>query len=82
MTTDLQFGPMITLGFGGVYAEILKDVVTLMPPFSAETAKQALSALKMQPLLYGFRGSEAVDVESYCKMTSKFSLFINWSISG
>jgi len=75
MTTDLQFGPMITLGFGGVYAEILKDVVTLMPPFSAETAKQALSELKMQPLLYGFRGSKAVDVESYCKMASKFSLF-------
>jgi len=75
MITDPQFGPMITLGFGGVYAEILKDVVTLMPPFSAETAKQALSALKMQPLLYGFRGSEAVDVESYCKMASKFSLF-------
>ena len=75
MTTDLQFGPMITLGFGGVYAEILKDVVILMPPFSAETAKQALSELKMQPLLYGFRGSKAVDVESYCKMASKFSLF-------
>ncbi len=75
MTTDLQFGPMITLGFGGVYAEILKDVVTLMPPFSAETAKQALSELKMQPLLYGFRGSKAVDVKSYCKMASKFSLF-------
>jgi acyl-CoA synthetase (NDP forming) len=75
MITDPQFGPMITLGFGGVYAEILKDVVTLMPPFSAETAKQALSELKMQPLLYGFRGSKAVDVESYCKMASKFSLF-------
>jgi len=75
MTTDPQFGPMIALGFGGVYAEILKDVVTLMPPFSAETAKQALSELKMQPLLYGFRGSKAVDVESYCKMASKFSLF-------
>ena len=75
MTTDPQFGPMITLGFGGVYAEALKDVVTLMPPFNAETAKQALSELKMQSLLSGYRGSEAVDVESYCKMASKFSLF-------
>ena len=75
MTTDPQFGPMITLGFGGVYAEALKDVVTLMPPFSAKTAEQALSELKMQSLLSGYRGSEAVDVESYCKMASKFSLF-------
>ena len=75
MTTDPQFGPMITLGFGGVYAEALKDVVTLMPPFNAETAKQALSELKMQSLLSGYRGSEAADVESYCKMASKLSLF-------
>ena len=75
MTTDPQFGPMITLGFGGVYAEALKDVVTLMPPFNAETAKQALPELKMQSLLSGYRGSEAADVESYCKMASKFSLF-------
>ena len=75
MTTDPQFGPMITLGFGGVYAEALKDVITLMPPFNAETAKQALSELKMQSLLSGYRGSEAADVESYCKMASKLSLF-------
>ena len=75
MTTDPQFGPMITLGFGGVYAEALKDVITLMPPFNAETAKQALSELKMQSLLFGYRGSEPADVESYCKMASKFSLF-------
>ncbi|GIT35092.1 MAG: acetyl-CoA synthetase [Gammaproteobacteria bacterium] len=75
MTTDPQFGPMITLGFGGVYAEVLKDVVTLMPPFNAETAKQALSELKMHSLLSGYRGNEAADVESYCKMASKFSLF-------
>ena len=76
MTTDPQFGPMITLGFGGVYAEALKDVVTLMPPFNAETAKQALSELKMHSLLSGYRGNEAADVESYCKMASKFSLFV------
>jgi len=75
MITDPQFGPMITLGFGGVYAEALKDVATLMPPFSAETAEQALSELKMESLLYGYRGSEVLDVESYCKMASKFSLF-------
>ena len=50
-------------------------MATLMPPFSAETAEQALSELKMESLLYGYRGSEALDVESYCKMASKFSLF-------
>ena len=75
MTTDPQFGPMIALGFGGVYAEVLKDVVTLMPPFSAQIAEQALSELKMKSLLDGYRGKEAVNVESFCEMASQFSLF-------
>jgi hypothetical protein len=75
MTTDPQFGPMIALGFGGVYAEVLKDVVTLMPPFSAQIAEQALSELKMKSLLDGYRGKEAVNVGSFCEMASQFSLF-------
>ena len=75
MTTDPQFGPMIALGFGGVYAEVLKDVVTLMPPFSAQIAEQALSELKMKSLLDGYRGKEAVNVRSFCEMASQFSLF-------
>ena len=38
MTTDQQLGPMVTIGFGGYYAEAMNDAITLMPPFSKELA--------------------------------------------
>ena len=74
MTTDQQLGPMVTIGFGGYYAEALKDVVTLMPPFSKETAKKAILSLKMNPLLNGYRGSEAVDIDAFSELASRFSV--------
>ena len=46
MTTDQQLGPMVTIGFGGYYAEAMNDTVTLMPPFSKEAAKKAVESLK------------------------------------
>jgi hypothetical protein len=74
MTTDKQLGPMVTIGFGGYYAEALNDAVTLMPPFSNNKAKQAIESLKMKTLLEGYRGSDPVDIDEFAQMASKFSL--------
>ena len=74
MTTDQQLGPMITIGFGGYYAEALKDAVTLMPPFTAETAKKAIKSLRMKSLLDGYRGTDPVDINAFAQMASVFSL--------
>jgi len=74
MTTDQQLGPMITIGFGGYYAEALKDAVTLMPPFTAETAKTAIKSLRMKSLLDGYRGTDPVDINAFAQMASVFSL--------
>ena len=74
MTTDKQLGPMVTIGFGGYYAEALNDAVTLMPPFSNNKAKQAIESLKMKTLLEGYRGSDPVDIDAFAQMASKFSL--------
>ena len=74
MTTDQQLGPMVTIGFGGYYAEAMNDAVTLMPPFTKEMAKKALSKLKMKTLLEGYRGSKPVDLESFAEFTSRFSV--------
>jgi acyl-CoA synthetase (NDP forming) len=74
MTTDQQLGPMVTIGFGGYYAEALKDAITLMPPFSKESAKNAVLSLKMKALLEGYRGSEAVDIDAFSEFASRFSV--------
>jgi acyl-CoA synthetase (NDP forming) len=70
---DPQFGPVVMLGFGGIYAELIKDVRFALPPFDPQTAERLLSGLKMRKLLDGARGAEAADVLAYCDMAAKFS---------
>ncbi len=74
---DPQFGPVVLLGFGGVLAEAIGDVVTALPPFDAGYALRRLDELKLQPLLHGFRGSEAADVGAICAMAARFSAMID-----
>ena len=64
VTRDPQFGLSLTVGAGGVLVEILQDAVTLLFPVQPDQVREALMALKMRPLLWGFRGRPAGDVEA------------------
>jgi len=59
---DPQFGQVLLLGAGGVLTELLRDTVTLLPPFTAQGLQSALSRLAIAKLLQGFRGKPAGDV--------------------
>ncbi len=73
MTTDPDFGPIVTLGLGGVFTEVFRDVVTLMPPFGVTEARRALEGLRGYPLLTGARGRAPVDMDALCALISRFS---------
>ncbi len=75
MTTDPDFGPLITLGLGGVFAETLRDTTTLLPPVSPAMARKALEKLRLFPLLTGARGREHVDLDALCHLIFQFSAF-------
>ncbi|MBV8146770.1 MAG: acetate--CoA ligase family protein [Gammaproteobacteria bacterium] len=62
MRVDPQFGLLLVLGAGGVLTELLRDSVTLLPPFTAAGIAAALGRLRAAPLLAGFRGRPAADV--------------------
>ena len=62
MTVDPQFGQVMVLGAGGVLTELLRDTVTLLPPFTATAIEGALKRLTLWKLLRGFRGKPAADV--------------------
>jgi acetyl-CoA synthetase len=64
ITVDAQFGQLLVLGAGGTMTELLKDTVALLPPFSAESIRRALTRLKVSRLLAGFRGKSAGDVSA------------------
>ena len=58
---DPEAGPVILLGAGGVLAEIWDDKAFLLPPVDTEMADRALSGLKIDRLLKGYRGKPAGD---------------------
>ncbi|TLY65471.1 MAG: acetate--CoA ligase family protein [Gammaproteobacteria bacterium] len=62
VTVDPQFGQLLVLGAGGVLTELLRDSVSLLPPFTAAAVAAALGRLKVASLLAGYRGRPPADV--------------------
>ena len=58
---DDTFGPLVTVGLGGVAAEVLDDVAVLLSPPRAGELDEALDGLRGARLLAGYRGSPPVD---------------------
>ncbi|WP_170984774.1 acetate--CoA ligase family protein [Roseomonas sp. AR75] len=73
MARDATFGPVLTLGFGGIHVEVLRDVTFRLPPISAEEARDALEELRLAPLLRGVRGAQAADVPALADAIARFS---------
>jgi acetate---CoA ligase (ADP-forming) subunit beta len=59
--TDAQFGACVMLGFGGVLAEAVADVVFRLVPIDDVDALEMLEELRGQRLLDELRGEPAVD---------------------
>ncbi len=59
---DAQFGPVLTLGAGGVLVELVRDSATLLLPASRGEIEAALRSLRLFPLLDGYRGRRRADV--------------------
>jgi acetate---CoA ligase (ADP-forming) len=62
VTRDPVFGWMLTVGLGGVWTELMKDVCHRLLPVDAESAKNMLASLKGFSLLNGYRGAPKADI--------------------
>jgi len=63
MLQDLQFGPCVMFGLGGIFSELQKDVVFAPAPLSASTAKELIQRISGKKLLQGFRGGKPLDMK-------------------
>jgi acyl-CoA synthetase (NDP forming) len=72
---DPVFGPMAMFGLGGVFVEILKDVVFHRCPFGLDTAEAMIRSIKGAPLLLGARGRKNADIKALATMLSRLSAF-------
>ena len=73
---DPYFGPVVTFGLGGIFTELLNDVTHRFAPFDIETAKEMILEIKAAPLLTGYRGKTALDVDALADTLSRVSLFV------
>ena len=60
---DPQLGPVLTIGAGGVWIEILRDVAHRVLPVSADELEAMLAGLKVSALLAGARGHPPVRLD-------------------
>jgi len=68
LTQDPQFGPALTIGAGGVHAEVLKDVATMPLPVTEGDVREIISGLRLAPLLAGVRGAAPADTEALVRL--------------
>jgi acetyltransferase len=61
VTRDPQYGSILMFGLGGVFVEVIKDVVFRALPLSEADAWQMLEDLRYREVLDGVRGAKAVD---------------------
>ncbi len=65
---DAAFGPVVMVGLGGIFVEVLKDVAFAAAPVSPIEAETLLSNLRGAPMLAGVRGREPVDRARLCEL--------------
>jgi acyl-CoA synthetase (NDP forming)/GNAT superfamily N-acetyltransferase len=60
---DPLFGPVVSFGISGPLTELLEDRSYRIPPLGARDPAAMTREIKAAPMLFGYRGSEVVDVE-------------------
>ncbi len=64
LSRDAQFGPLILLGLGGIYTEVLRDIAMRVAPINRPQAEAMMRELKTFPMLEGIRGKMRSDIDA------------------
>ena len=63
IASDPQYGPMVMFGLGGVFVEVLKDVVFRLAPLTDVDAAEMVRSVKAFKLLQGARGTTPAQID-------------------
>jgi acyl-CoA synthetase (NDP forming) len=77
MMTDPSFGPLIMFGMGGVFVEVLEDVVFRVHPLSEVDAREMIHQIRGYPLLAGARGRPPVDEDRLAGLILRLSQLVS-----
>jgi len=75
MTRDVQFGPMIGFGLGGIYVNLLKEVAfRLAYEISSSDIAEMIAETKAYTLMKGYRGEKPVDIDAVSEVIRRVAL--------
>ncbi|MBM2828417.1 MAG: acyl-CoA synthetase, ADP-forming, partial [Actinobacteria bacterium] len=75
-TGSRGLGHLVMFGLGGIYVEVLKDVVFKIAPVTRVEAREMLDSIKTKALLDGMRGEKGVDREKVVSLIQRVSMLL------
>lgn len=73
---DPIFGPLILLGSGGVWVEILRDARVYLPQLDHAAALKAVHEMTLAPVLQGARGEQSYDLDAIADVVVRFAALV------
>jgi len=73
---DRAFGPVVMFGLGGIFVELLKDVIFRVAPIRKEKAVEMIRETRACPIFEGLRGKTPRDISAVAESISRLSQLI------
>jgi acyl-CoA synthetase (NDP forming) len=70
---DPRFGPIVLVGLGGLYAELLRDTAVALAPVDAAQGEELIRSLRGAPILAGGRGRPPLDIPAAAEALAALS---------
>jgi acetyltransferase len=71
-----KFGHLVLAGMGGIFIEVLKDVQSMLCPFTKEEVLNKLKNLKTYKILEGVRGKKGIDIDKFADIILRLSWLV------
>ena len=85
VTVDPAFGPVLAVGLGGIWVEVLNDTSLRLLPVDAAEVRRMLGELRGLPLLQGARGAAPADLDAVAEAIAglgEVALTLNGALNG
>jgi acyl-CoA synthetase (NDP forming) len=73
ISRDDRFGPLVVVGLGGIFVEVLHDTAMRLAPIDLREARAMLGELRGAALLHGARGTPAADLDAIATLLVRLS---------
>jgi acyl-CoA synthetase (NDP forming) len=70
---DPNFGPVVLIGLGGIFVEVLEEVSLRVAPITPREARQMIDELRGAPILKGARGHKPSDLQAVSEALLRLS---------